>query len=171
MAVTLPPPYPRAPIGEITQSTIPGQSPEVTLTQPWSFYFRDQRQYLSQLPVSVTPSVTPAADQNDAIGTTTIFTPTQDGLYSFEYYLAITTADGTSSSAQVTVAWTDTLAKSHAFTAITGDTTTTTGSERYLFFAQAGAPITYAVSYASNTPNAMVYTLYPLVQSVASVVS
>lgn len=170
MAVTLPPPYPRAPIGVLTDNPLPGKPPLVTLSQSWSFYFRDQRDYLGQLPVSVTPRAVMALDTNDAIGTTTIITPEQDGLYSIEYYLAIITADGVSSSAQVVAGWTDqTVGKTKTFTAIAGNTTTTTGSERYLFQADAGAPITYSVTYASNTANAMHFNLYLVVQSVASV--
>lgn len=169
MAVTLPPPYPRAPIGMIEADPIT-QKPVAKVTQPWSFYFRDTRQYLAQLPVSVTPSATQALDQNDAIGTTTIITPDQDGMYSIEYYLAVITAAGVSSSATVVAGWTDQgTTKTHTFTAITGNTTTTTGSERYLFQADAGAPITYSVTYASNAANAMHYNLYLVTASVIGV--
>lgn len=170
MAVSLPPPYPRAPIGELRDSTLPNQPPEVQVSDAWGKFFRDQRQYLAQIPVSVTPQAVLALDQNDAIGTTTIITPAQAGLYGFEYYVAIITADGVSSSAQVVLGWTDQgSTKSHTFTAVTGNTTVTTGSERYLFQADAAAPITYSVTYASNTANAMHYNLYLVVQSVASV--
>lgn len=170
MAVSLPPPYPRAAIGELRENALPNQPPNVQVSKPWAIFFRDQRQYLAQIPVSVTPQAVMALDQNDAIGTTTIITPDQSGLYSFEYYLAVITADGVSSSAQVVIGWTDQgNTKGHTFTAVTGNTTTTTGSERYLFQADAAAPITYSVTYASNTPNAMHYNLYTVVQSVASV--
>lgn len=170
MAVVLPPPYPRAPIGEMRDNPIPNQPPQIWLTNPWAKSFRDQRAYLGQLPVSVTPTAVMALDQNDAIATTTIITPDQDGVYAVEYYVAIITADGVSSSAQVVAGWTDQgSAKTKTFTAVTGNTTTTTGSERYLFQADAGAPITYSLTYASNTANAMHYNLYVVLQSVASV--
>lgn len=168
MAVSQPPPYPRAPIGEVTKDLL--GKPVVTLTTQWGIYFRDQRQYLAQVPVSATPTAVIEPDANDAIGTTSIVTPTQDGLYSLEYYLAIITADGAASSAQVVMGWTDQgLTKTHTFTAVTGDTTTTTGSERYLVQADGAAPITYSVTYSSTTPNAMHYTLYLVLSNVAAV--
>lgn len=168
MAITPPPPYPRAPIGEITQDAVT-KKPIVALSLPWSFYFRDTREYLASVPVSVGPSAIVALDQNDAIATTSIYTPVQDGLYTFEYYLRVITAAGVSSSATVTLGWTDQgQALTQAFAAITGNTTTTHGWGRYQFQADAGAAITYAVAYASNAANAMHYNFYAVTQSVLS---
>jgi len=171
MAVGLPPPYPDAPIGAVEPNELPGKPPVIRLNGRWGIYFRDQRQYLAQLPVSVTPSIARVADQNATIGTTTLFTPTQSGFYAFEYYLAIRTAAGVSSSAQVTLGWTDSGAKTTVFAAITGNTTGTTGWGRYAFYAEAGAPITYAVAYLSNPAAAMRFDVYPMVSAVATVAS
>lgn len=166
MAVNPPPPYPRAPIGEITTDPVT-KKPVVTVSRPWSFYFRDTRDYLSTVPAAVGASATVALDQNASIGTTTIVTPEQDGIYGFEYYFAVITAAGVSSSGIVVLGWTDQgAAKTKTFSTINGNTTTTTGSERYLFQADAGAPITYAVTYASNAASAMHFNFYAVTQSV-----
>lgn len=169
MAITLPPPYPRAPIGNVERDEITGKV-IAKLTLPWQFYYRDQRQFLAQVPVNATPTSSNAVDQTATVGTTTVTTTTQAGLYGFEYYLTIITAAGVSSSAQVVAAWTDGgQSKSKTFTAVTGNTTTTTGSERYLFQCDGGSPITYSVTYASNPANAMHFTLYVVVSNVSAV--
>ncbi len=169
MAVNQPPPYPRAPIGLIGKDPLTGES-VANLTTRWSIYFRDQRQYLAQIPVSVTPEAVTVPDANDTVATTTITTPENDGVFSFEYYLRVITAAGVSSSATVVLGWTDqTQALSKPFTAVAGNTTTTHGSERYQFNVDGGTPITYSVTYASNPVNAMHYNLYIVVSAVAGV--
>lgn len=170
MAVGLPPPAPRAPIGQITPNPLPNQPPQVNVSEPWAIYFRDQRQYLAQLPVNVAPSVLPLVNQNAAVATTTIFNVAQAGLYSFEYALPIRVIDPVSATATPSIAWTDTGTKTHAFSATDGTSITTPGSGRWLFYAQPG-PITYAIAYASNTANLMEFDFFPLVSAVATVAS
>lgn len=172
MAVVESAPYPKAPIAERGKDPNTGQD-VWTVTRPWGFFFRDVRNDINQTPRQATPTPVLLDNQNAPIGTTTIVTPDSDGLYSVEYYAAITTAATTgaaTSSLTVTLAWTDEgTAKSKAFTAITGNTTLTTGSERYLFRADGGAPITYATTYASNGAGEMHYDLDIVVSSVAAV--
>ena len=99
-------------------------------------------------------------NQSAAIATTTIYTPTQGGLYRVSWYARVTVADGVSSSLQVTVTWREggvTLTKT--FAALTGDTTTTLDSQTWVVHADSGTSITYAVAYASNTPLKMRYRL------------
>lgn len=168
MAVNLPPPYPKAPIGSVEKDEITDQ-PIANLTDPWQKYFRDQRQYLAQIPVNVEPTALVVPDANDAIGTTTLITPSNNGIFSVEYFLRVITAAATSSSAQVVLNWTDQGdALTQTFTAVTGNTTTTHGWGRYQFQADGGTPITYSVTYASNGANEMHYNLYLVVQAVAS---
>ena len=169
MAVVQPPPYPRAAIGTVGKDPLTGQ-PVATVTKPWGIYFRDQRQYLAQIPVNVSPTALMVLAENASVGATTILTPDQEGLYGFEYYVRVVTAAATSSSVQVTLGWSDGgVTQSQAFTAVTGNTTASQGSGRYLFRSDGGAPITYTVTYASNGAGEMEYSLYMVTQSVASV--
>lgn len=171
MAVNLPPPYPDAPIGDIGRDEITGK-PIVNLNARWGTHFRDQRQFLAQIPVAVTPNAVVALDQSDTIGATTIVTPENSGIFSFEYYLRVITAAVTSSSATVVLNFTDQTAPlTQTFTAVTGNTTTTHGWGRYQFQADGGTPITYSVTYASNGANQMHFNLYVVVQAVASLPS
>lgn len=165
MATDQKPPIPRAPIAEQTTDEATGEK-ALTITYPWSVYLRDLRDDVDNTPIAAAQFF--VETQNAAISTTTITTPEQSGYYSFEYYAAITTAAVTSSSLTVVLSWTDGAAKTKTFTAITGNTTVTTGSERYLFQADAASPITYSTTYASNGAGEMVYSLFGIVSSVAS---
>lgn len=159
------PPYPRFPIAEVSQEEGSGRK-VYTVTTPWSIYFRNLRNDVNSTPIA--QQVVSKASQNASIGTTTILTPDSDGYYAFQYYAAITTADGVSSSLTPVLSWTDGgIAKSKTFTAITGNTTATTDSDDYLIFNDGGSPITYSTTYASNTPGQMVYKLFAVLSSVA----
>ena len=90
------------------------------------------------------------------------------GIYRLTYYARISTAAVTSSSLTVTFGWTDGgVACSVSGTAITGNTTATTGTGAVLVQSDASAPITYATTYASNGAGEMTYTLYVMVEAVA----
>ena len=72
------------------------------------------------------------------------------GLARLTYALRITRAAGTSSSAQVTFNWTDGgVGQTMVFTAVTGNTTTTTQGEMLPFHTDAGAVPSYSVAYGS----------------------
>lgn len=114
------------------------------------------------LPVSTTTPV------NDAIPTTDIPLPTVfAGLYRVTWYARITAAAITSSSLQVTIGWTDGgIPCSVTSAAITGNTTTTTGTASLLLRSDAATPITYATTYASNGANEMTYSLSVVLESI-----
>lgn len=100
------------------------------------------------------------SNQSAAISATTLITPSQTGIYVVVWYLRITTADGVSSSATVTVSWKDAgNACSKVFPAITGNTITTSDSGIAICKPDAAQPIQYSVAYASNTPAQMHYAL------------
>lgn len=163
------PPYPRAPIAELTQEEGTGRK-VYTVTVPWGIYFRDLRNDVDN--AAVTQETFELTSQNTSIGTTTILTPGSDGVFIFQYYAAVTTAATTgamTSSLTTTLSWTDGgVSKSKSFPAMTGNTTTTTDSNDYLIQADGGAPISYSTTYASNTAGQMVYKLFGLVSTVAS---
>ncbi len=139
------------------------------LSPRWYIYFRDQDLSGSQGPNRIGTATN--SDQSAAIVTTSMPTTVtlSTGLYRMTYAAQITTADGVSSSLQVTFGWTSRtgVSQSHSFTAITGNTTTTNDSQTWEFYSsqEPATPITYAAAYASNTPGAMHYDLYVTLES------
>lgn len=106
--------------------------------------------------------------QSASIATTTALTVTQNGLYRLSWYLRITTVDAVSSSAQLIVTWREggvTLTKT--FPALTGNTTSTYDGAVWPFAADSGTLITYAVTYASNTPLQMRYRLSLVMEQIS----
>jgi len=106
--------------------------------------------------------------QSASISTTPIPLPSLlTGLYRLTYYARITTIDAVSSSLTVTLTWTDgAVSPTLAGAAMTGNTTTTVQSGSAMIHLDAASPISYATTYASNTPGAMKYALYILVETV-----
>lgn len=145
----------------------PISDPSGLISQPWQIYFRDQNIAQSS---STSNAVTPIAlsTQNASIGTTAFPAASLNGgLYIFTYYARITGAAGVSSSVQVSLAWTDgSIACSKTFTAITGNTTSTTGSESYMINIDPGTPVSYSTTYASNPGAAMTYDLSLVLEAI-----
>lgn len=166
MAVTNKAPIPRAFLTERATNDLgeEGMNP----TEPWNRFFRDLRTDLDNTAQVLPNASITITDGNTSVSATTMLTPDQSGLYAFSYYAAVMTADAVSSRLTVLLDWTQGSAKSKTFTAMTGNTTTTNSSEDYLVYADGGAPIRYTVTYASNTPGAMHYALYGILQSVSS---
>jgi hypothetical protein len=100
----------------------------------------------------------------------TLFTPPVSGLYRVTVFSIVTTVDGVSSTLPSnTVGWTDptsNVAQSWLATVTqAGNTTTTWIENTAIIHAKAGSPITLTqASYASNTPNTMVFTLAATVE-------
>lgn len=139
------------------------------ITDTWSQSLDQQTAQLASSPTRVNsiaePNLSAAIVTTDLAGVTVVA-----GLYEVTTYQRIKTVDGVSSSLQVTIGWTDGgVVQSEAFTALTGDTTTTklTGPKK-TFRSDGGTPITYAVAYASNTPAKMHYTLDLVLSRIAT---
>lgn len=110
-------------------------------------------------------------DQFAALAVSTLLTVTVAGPYRVSYYLRKTIPDGVSSSAQVTLSWTDQgAACSRTFTALTTDTGTATAGDIVLLRVDANAPIEASVAYASNTPGVMHYDAVFTVEQVVGAV-
>ena len=106
--------------------------------------------------------------QTAALATTTIRTTLIQADYEVSYYIRKTAADGVSSSLTVTLSWTENgVAQTRAFAALTTDTTAANQSAVIPILADATTDITIAISYASNTPNAMTYLYRAGVQRLA----
>ena len=100
-----------------------------------------------------------------SVGTTTVFTPTQPGVYRVSWSLQVSTAATTSSSIAVTLGWkANTVAQTEAFTALTTNTTGTHGSGQVVIYPTTAQPITYSTTYASVGGTVMVYGVDILVE-------
>lgn len=136
-------------------------------TLPLLTWFRNIRQALDLTPTQI-ERVTLEA-QAASIGTTPIPTDTlAAGLYRVTVSQRITVAAGVSSSLQTTISWTDGgVAQSFSGTALTANTTATTGSFTLLMHIDATTPISYATTYASNAAGAMEYRLDLVLEQVS----
>lgn len=122
-------------------------------------------------PIATAPQLFPSVAltaQNASIGSTPVPLPAlASGAYRISYYARITTVDPVSSSLTVSFGWTE---SSQALTlsgaAMTGNLVTSVQSGILLILSDASSPITYATTYASNTPSTMKYRLFVLIESV-----
>lgn len=141
----------------------------LVLTTPFSIYLRDLRNDIDSAALVLPDGRVSIADGNASVAATAIFTPVADGLYSFQYAAAVNTADGVSSSLTTAIDWTwNANTKTRTYAAMNGNTTGTSDAGYTLIYADAGAPIRYTLTYASNTPGQMRYSFYALVSSVAT---
>ena len=93
-----------------------------------------------------------------ALGTTTLITTTQSGVYRITAYLRKTVADGVASSLTPTFTFTDRgAACSRVGAAFTTDTPVANASYSVDVYSDANADIQAAVAYTSNTPATMTW--------------
>lgn len=100
--------------------------------------------------------------QTAAIATTAISTQSLSaGLYRVSYSLRISQAAGTSSSATLTLSWTNgaSVSCSQSFAAVTGNTTSTQQNGVVVIDIAAASSVSYAVAYASVGVPSMSYAL------------
>jgi len=156
MAVNLPPiPY-SAPIEE------GGTNPISQAYYLWLFELQGRTESAAESLDTIS-----LANQGAAISATPIVVTETAGLYRISWYLRITTAATTSSSATVTIGWTESgVALTKSGPAVTGNTTTTTDTGTFLIRADAATALTYAVAYASSGATAMKYRLDVVVERV-----
>lgn len=82
------------------------------------------------------------------------------GLYALSICSRVETPDGVSSSVQVTITYTwGGVIQTFVGTLVNGNTTTSTSQDSAPLWIDEGTSVTYETSYASNTPNAMAYSL------------
>ena len=100
-----------------------------------------------------------------SISTTTVFTPSQPGVYRVSWSLQVTTAATTSSSIAVTLGWkANSVAQTEAFAALTTNTTGTHGSGQVVIYPTTAQPITYLTTYASTGATPMAYEVDVVVE-------
>lgn len=106
--------------------------------------------------------------QTAALVTTKLYTTLSAAMYRVNYALLRTIADGVSSSATVTIGWTQNgVARTEAEVALTEAAGLSQQSLSKPIFADAVTDITIAIAYASNTPNKMTYDLHAAVEQFA----
>ena len=139
--------------------------PTRMLSRVWGYWLTAVRDLLSVAAARVA-SVRLTA-QAAAITTTAALAVVTTGLYRVSSVLRITQAATSSSSATVTIGWTDTgVALTQAFAAVTGNTVTTTQSSSVVIAADALTSVTYAVAYANVGATPMQFSVSVLVEEV-----
>lgn len=135
------------------------------LSEDWQRWFREVKDAVD---AGARGTGTPAnlTAQSAAIPATTLLAVTATGLYRVSNYLRITRAASGSSSATVTVRYTDGgVACSFAGAAVTGNTTSSVQTSVRLIRADQGTAITIEVAYASVGFPTMTYALDARVES------
>jgi hypothetical protein len=111
--------------------------------------------------LNTTPNRVASADASTQAAsiTTTAFAITSvlPGLYRLSMAARITRAASTSSSLTITFGWTQAVACTVSSTAMTGNTTATTGTFSALVRVDQDSSITYATTYASSGATTMQY--------------
>lgn len=130
------------------------------ISKAWSEYLTDQGTTVSQGARLV--NVVGYQDQAAAIPTTDLAPGTiTGGLYQIQTLLRQSQAATVSASFQVTVTTTDHGTPiARAFTAVTGNTATTTQASTFMVYCDAGTPVTVAVSYSSTGATEARYYAY-----------
>ena len=126
----------------------------------WVQYFSSQAQ--TQTTASTRVAQVALSGQTASIGTTAIATGNLPaGLYQVSWIIHITRAATVNSSIDITIGFTqDSNSLSKAFTAITGNTTSTFGDGILaLMNIDGGSPVTYATTYASAGATSMEYSI------------
>lgn len=123
---------------------------------------------INNQPQQIGSTLTLTAQAASIVSTSIPLPALTNGTYRVGAYLRVTTADGVSSSIQLTLGWTQgSQALTKAFSALTGDTVTTVDSVSLPFIQiDQGSALTYATTYASNTPGKMKYTLILAVEKI-----
>ena len=138
------------------------------VSNTWFEYFLQLQDRAANSAYVIAKEFDTLTDQSAAIAATslTISTPTglttklSKGLYRVSTYARITQAASTSSSLTVTLRWTDgTVACLSSGSAVSGNTTATTGSLDLMIRSDADADITYETAYSSSGATAMQYRL------------
>lgn len=139
-----------------------------TITDSWVQYFTSQGQTVSTTAQRV--QLVAERGQSASIATTDMAPGTiTGGIYRIQSYIRITTAASVSSSVQLAFTFTDHgQAVTITLAAITGNTVTTTQSAVSLFYADAGTPVTYAVTYSSVGATSAVYQAYLLLEQIVN---
>ena len=105
------------------------------------------------------------AGQTDAIATTTAYTVRSGGRYRVSWYLRKTIADGVASSLTITLGWVESgVALTESGAVVNTDSVIAQQNGSVTVVADASSDLTFAMAYASTTPNKMTYRVDVLVE-------
>lgn len=132
---------------------------DLTFTREWRNYLLDLQNIASGAAQIL--KETSLLSQSANIVTTPIPLPAvAAGYYRISVYQAVTVVDAVNSSLIVTLGWVDqALSKVYAGPAMTGNLLSTALPFSVPIHIDNASPITYAATYASNTPGAMKFDL------------
>jgi hypothetical protein len=109
-----------------------------------------------------------APNPTAAIPTTAVYTTRSGGRYRVSYRMRKTVADGVSSSLTFTLGWVEGgLAQTKVFAALALDTVFAEQDGVIPLRVDGGTDITFAIAYASNTPNLMAFNYDVTVEQLA----
>lgn len=149
-------------------SPIPLGTPIVDRAGAINIFFRQQWEALrNSFQVSPTVASVQRLDQSAAIVTESAYLTKAAGLYRISYYVRKTVADGVSSSLTVTLGWSDGVAVTEAGAALATDSILAEQSGSKVVYAAANTDLTFAVTYASNTPGTMHYRIHVVIEQLA----
>jgi len=152
-------------------SLIPGNSAVVekdslTLSSIWYRWLYSL--WARVITCAATMATVTLSNQAASISATSAYAVNATGLFRVSYIVRITTAASSSSSATVALGFrTNSLTFSQAFSAVTGNTTTTQQNGSIFVKADAGTTLTYTVTYASVGATAMKFAFDLAVEQVA----
>lgn len=157
------------PIAKPRRKNIPqGQKDdqEGLCTDVWIKYLQNREDAITSAPQR--NASTSVSAQSASIAATSIPTAALNGgLYRATFYGTVTTPGTVSSSLEVTFSWTDSgQARAITSTAYTGNSISECTTATVMFNVDAGAPVTYATTYATAGATDMVYTLYVVLEKV-----
>lgn len=134
-------------------------------TDIWADYLERANEVHNRKPTEVFRKI--LEQQSASIAATDITDGTVTaGLYLIAYYVRITRAASTSSSLAVEWTWTDTVAQTETYAAVTGNTTATHDWKLALVYVDKNSPIRYALTYASVGATTMQYDFKAVVLAV-----
>jgi hypothetical protein len=127
----------------------------------WDKWFQGLSGQVAASPAVVPSGLISALSQTASIALTPVGSTQVAGIYRVDLYTQVKTVAGVASSTQVGLSWTyNGVVQIWTGTLMNGNLTTTNQPESVVIAIDAGGPISYQVTYASNPASAMVYDFY-----------
>ena len=127
----------------------------------WDRWFQSLSGQVAAAPAVVPSGLVTALGQTASIALTPIGSTQVAGVYRVSVYTQCKTPAGVASSTQVGLSWTyNGVVQTWTGALMNGNTTATNQPEEAVIAIDAGGPISYQVTYASNPAAAMVFDFY-----------
>ena len=138
-----------------------------TVSQPWQIWFRNLFTTTQAQPTNL--ATVTQGSQSASVSTTPFQTGSlSGGLYRVNVFAHITTPGSISSSLIITISFTnDGLACSISTPALTTNTSTSVVSQSIPIEIDAGTPVSWSTTYASNSSGSMLYTVAVMLETLS----